>query len=161
MANQLGMYIRLCLVYFLKYNREKISCTQKWLNNMFSLEWSRFWSTGCLIRLDTSCYIRGRSKTTGTRRGAWGSGEGVSRKFTHGNVTMGRYLIPQLSTRKDLSLYGRFKLPQLTHESFLPYTVVKWRHTEGIEREKTSSQNSQGIALNFWTLFSLSNLRAE
>ena len=28
-------------------------------------------------------------------------------------------------------------------------TVVKWGHTEGIEREKTSSQNSQGIALNF------------
>ena len=41
------------------------------------------------------------------------------------------------------------------------YTVVKWGHTEGIGREKTSSQNSQGIALDFWTLFSLSNLRAE
>ena len=41
------------------------------------------------------------------------------------------------------------------------YTVVKWGHTEGIEREKTSSQNSQGIALDFWTLFSHSNLRVE
>ena len=34
------------------------------------------------------------------------------------------------------------------------YTVVKWGHTEGIEREKTSSQNSQGIALIFWIHFS-------
>ena len=41
------------------------------------------------------------------------------------------------------------------------YTVVRWGQTEGIEREKTSSQKSQGIALDFWTLFSLSNLRAE
>ena len=29
------------------------------------------------------------------------------------------------------------------------YTVVKRGHTEGIEREKTLSQNSQGIALDF------------
>ena len=42
-----------------------------------------------------------------------------------------------------------------------PPTLVKWGHTEGIGREKTSSQNSQGIALDFWTLFSLSNLRAK
>ena len=41
------------------------------------------------------------------------------------------------------------------------YTVVKWGHTEGIEREKTSSQNSQGIALDFWIHFSHSNVRVE
>ena len=39
--------------------------------------------------------------------------------------------------------------------------VVKRGHTEGIEREKTSSQKSHGIALDFWIRFSLSNLRAE
>ena len=33
------------------------------LNNMFSLEWSRFWSTGCLIQLFASCYIRGMAHT--------------------------------------------------------------------------------------------------
>ena len=33
--------------------------------------------------------------------------------------------------------------------AFNNYTVVKRGHTEGIEREKTSSQNSQGIALDF------------
>ena len=32
------------------------------------------------------------------------------------------------------------------------YTVVKWGHTEGIEREKTSSQKSTVIALDFWIL---------
>ena len=32
---------------------------------------------------------------------------------------------------------------------FIGHTVVKRGHNEGIEREKTSSQNSQGIALNF------------
>ena len=41
------------------------------------------------------------------------------------------------------------------------FTVVKWGHTEGIEREKTSSQKSHGIALDFWIHFSHSNLRAE
>ena len=30
------------------------------------------------------------------------------------------------------------------------YTVVKWGHTEGIEREKTLSQKYTGIALDFW-----------
>ena len=30
------------------------------------------------------------------------------------------------------------------------YTVVKWGHTEGIEREKTSSQKYTVIALDFW-----------
>ena len=30
------------------------------------------------------------------------------------------------------------------------YTVVKWGHTEGIEREKTSSQKFTVIALDFW-----------
>ena len=41
------------------------------------------------------------------------------------------------------------------------HTVVKRGHTEGIEREKTSSQNSQGIALDFWIDFSHSNRRVE
>ena len=31
-----------------------------------------------------------------------------------------------------------------------PHTVVKWGHTEGIEREKTSSQKFTVIALDFW-----------
>ena len=30
------------------------------------------------------------------------------------------------------------------------HTVVKWGHTEGIEREKTSSQKFTVIALDFW-----------
>ena len=34
--------------------------------------------------------------------------------------------------------------------SSLLYTVVKWGHTEGIEREKTLSQKYTVIALDFW-----------
>ena len=30
------------------------------------------------------------------------------------------------------------------------YTVVKWGHTKGIEREKTSSEKYTVISLNFW-----------
>ena len=30
------------------------------------------------------------------------------------------------------------------------YTVVKWGHTEGIEREKTSSEKYTVISLDFW-----------
>ena len=46
-------------------------------------------------------------------------------------------------------------LPKPTRkESSVPnlkiYTVVKWGHTEGIEREKTSSQKFTVIALDFW-----------
>ena len=61
-------------------------------------------------------------------------------------------------------LESQFSQTQLRIEAWFLrecYTVVKWGHTEGIEREKTSSQNSQGIALNFWIHFSHSNLRVE
>ena len=36
------------------------------------------------------------------------------------------------------------------HKSSDSFTVVKWGHTEGIEREKTSSQKYTVIALDFW-----------
>ena len=32
----------------------------------------------------------------------------------------------------------------------ITYTVVKWGHTEGIEREKTSSEKYTVISLDFW-----------
>ena len=32
----------------------------------------------------------------------------------------------------------------------ISFTVVKWGHTEGIERDKTLSQKYTVIALNFW-----------
>ena len=38
------------------------------------------------------------------------------------------------------------------HKSSDSFTVVKWGHTEGIEREKTSSQKFNVIALDFWVL---------
>jgi hypothetical protein len=35
-------------------------------------------------------------------------------------------------------------------EELAPHTVVKWGHTEGIEREKTLSQKYTVIALDLW-----------
>ena len=81
-----------------------------------------------------------------------------------------------ITTKQSVTFYGRMYHKVQYHTpipSHVPvkvntitcagkgFTVVKWGHTEGIEREKTSSQNSQGIALNFWIHFSHSNLRVE
>ena len=45
------------------------------------------------------------------------------------------------------------KFKNLVYKSFCCHTVVKRGHTEGIEREKTSSQNSHVISLAFWILY--------
>ena len=43
------------------------------------------------------------------------------------------------------------KIPQSSlHLIYVKHTVVKWGHTEGIEREKTSSKKSNVIELDFW-----------
>ena len=41
--------------------------------------------------------------------------------------------------------------PTLHHALPMMYTVVKWGHTEGIPREKTSSQKYTVNALDFWS----------
>ena len=45
---------------------------------------------------------------------------------------------------------GGIELRQFGSQCCVRYTVVKWGHTEGIEREKTSSQKCTVIALDFW-----------
>ena len=43
-----------------------------------------------------------------------------------------------------------FELGNIFWGHLIAYTVVKRGHTEGIEREKTSSQKSQGISIKIW-----------
>ena len=53
------------------------------------------------------------------------------------------------STMKVFYILPLITLPSIA-KAKSKYTVVKWGHTEGIEREKTSSQKFTVIALDFW-----------
>ena len=50
---------------------------------------------------------------------------------------------------------------QIIYISSIGNTVVKWGHTEGIEREKTSSEKYTVISLDFWSLCLLVAILAQ
>ena len=58
---------------------------------------------------------------------------------------------PDVMSRKNESITWFKRFVRLNKSiCCISYTVVKWGHTEGIEREKTSSQKYTVIALDFW-----------